>query len=99
MIQSSVLTENSLTAIPGESLSAQNITEFIEACAKVLDENNVPKEPRYLRLPMWAVHILTHAKTKRGREFLHREQAVKDHLRGGARAAYVRSRRNAAGPR
>lgn len=97
MIQSSVLTGNSLTVIPGERLSAQNITEFIEECARVLNENNVPKEPRYLRLTMWAVHMMTHAKTKRGREFLHREKAVQDHLRGGKRKAYVRSRMNTEG--
>ncbi|RJP48732.1 MAG: hypothetical protein C4586_08420 [Anaerolineaceae bacterium] len=45
-------------------------------------------------LPRWAAHNLNGLRTHRGWMSLVREQAVKQGLMGGARKAYIRSRRN-----
>jgi len=78
---------------PGEPLTGQNVTRFIQQCADKMDkltrEYGVDKTGRWLVVPQFIFHPVTQPGF-----FLLRERAVKLRLMGGARKAYIRSRRN-----
>ena len=74
-------------------MNRNEITEYIQRCADVMTEYNIQPEERWVVMPPYMRHFMIHSGTAAGLIFLLREEAVKLKLRGGARKAYVRSRR------
>ena len=78
----------------GEPLTRKNISEFMEECSETLKLYSTPKEERWMVVPKWMVSTIQMLATNRGHIALIRNDARSLKLRGGARAAYIRSRVN-----
>jgi hypothetical protein len=78
----------------GEPLSKTNITQYIAECEQELVAHDTSREDKWFVISPNMLRLIKFGPTLAERESWIRSKAYRLKLRGGARKAYIRSRRN-----